>query len=115
MGNISQSLCQELWYHATPDQSLCALINGNVGWLMYLRESGDAGFSSRNPNYSGSADTMIEFVLSNGQQDLYPASWVLPLPVIMQAVTYFQSHGLPAPFITWNNDSGDGKLPGPIA
>lgn len=112
---MSQSLCQELWYQTQPEQSLCALINGDVGLLMYLREPGDAGFSSRNPDYSGPTDATIEFVLSNGQVDCYPASWALPLPLIMQAVAYFQSEGLPAPFIAWHNDSGDGRVPGPMA
>jgi hypothetical protein len=37
---------------------LCALINGELGWLMYLREEGDSGFSSRNPNYDGPADAI---------------------------------------------------------
>jgi hypothetical protein len=33
--------------------SLSALMNTNVGWLMYLRhDDGDTGFSSRNPMYN---------------------------------------------------------------
>nr|WP_185826078.1 Imm1 family immunity protein [Xanthomonas sp. SI] len=111
---MSQDQHQELWYQAAGGQSLCALINGGVGCLMYLREAGDAGFSSRNPDYSGPEDAMIEFILGNGQLDLYPASWTLPLAHVMRAIDYFQSTGLPPPFIAWNNDSDDGSLPGPI-
>jgi hypothetical protein len=34
---------------------LCALMNTNVGWLMYLRhDDGDTGFSSRNLMYDES-------------------------------------------------------------
>ena len=51
---------------------MVALINGEFGWLMYLRYDGDAGFSSRNPSYQGPSDAMIEYFLSNGQLDEYP-------------------------------------------
>lgn len=44
----------EVWLNAD-DQgpALAMLINGERAWLMYLREAGDTGFSSRNPRYSG--------------------------------------------------------------
>jgi hypothetical protein len=45
---------------------LYALINGDLGWLMYLRESGDAGFSSRNPDYSGSTTDNTIITLARG-------------------------------------------------
>jgi hypothetical protein len=48
---------------------LSALFNGNSGWLMYLRESDDAGFSSRNPIYRGEPNATLEYRLSNGQID----------------------------------------------
>ncbi len=51
---------------------MCALINGSLGWLMYLRENGDAGFSSRIPKYTGSSDAKLEYFLSNDQRDEYP-------------------------------------------
>jgi hypothetical protein len=112
---MSQSAYQELWIYGPYQQSLCALINGDVGWLMYLREPGDAGFSSRNPNYNGPEDAFIDYVLSNGQRDQYPASWALPLSIVMRAIEQFQSSGLPPDFIVWHNESGDGFLPGPMA
>jgi hypothetical protein len=89
MGKVSQSRYQELWYQAPPEKSLCVLINGDFGWLMYVREPGDAGLSSRNLDYSGPADATIDFMLSNGQLDCYPASWALPLPLVMKAIAYF--------------------------
>ena len=57
------------------DKSCARAINGDFGWLMYLRGNGDPGFSSRNPNYDGPPDAQIDYELSNGQRDLYPASW----------------------------------------
>ena len=59
-------------YIRSPDPEgpiLCALINGDLGWLMYLRQEGDSGFSSRNPDYDGPADAQIEYRLDNGQHD----------------------------------------------
>jgi len=41
---------------------------------MFLRENGDAGFSSRNSSYSGSPDALIDYYLDNGQHDQYPAA-----------------------------------------
>ena len=29
------------------------------------------------PDYQGKADAMLEYRLSNGQHDVYPASWAL--------------------------------------
>jgi len=37
---------QEIWLEAPDGQLLCALINGNLGWLMYLRQREDPGAKS---------------------------------------------------------------------
>ena len=103
--------------------SLHALLNGKRGWLMYLRHNdGDPGFSSRNPafdasnlppdapasisRFDGTPTLVLEYRLSNGQVDEYPASWVLPEQEIMRALEYFVEHeGNRAPFVTWHDDS----------
>lgn len=103
---------REEWIELSDGQSMCALINGDVGWLMYLRENGDAGFSSRNPDYSGPPDAQIEYELGNGQRDAYPASWALPVQMVRQAMEYFQRENRPPTFITWHNDSDDGSVIG---
>jgi hypothetical protein len=103
--------------------SLCALMNTNVGWLMYLRhDQGDSGFSSRNPMYYES-DTLgglvfdgrygtekhvpvITYRLNNGQEDDFPASWALPESDIMRALEYFvQYEGRRSPFVRWHDDA----------
>jgi hypothetical protein len=94
----------EAWVETPDGQSMYALINGDRGWLMYLRENGDSGFSSRNPNYGGPANAEIEYRLSNGQHDLYPASWALPVAEVRRALEYFESHCQRPPFITWHED-----------
>jgi hypothetical protein len=59
---------------------------------MYLREREDAGLSSRNPDYRGEIDGMLEYRLSNGQHDTYPESWALPESRVIQALEYFVEH-----------------------
>jgi hypothetical protein len=97
----------ELWVTKPDGQALCALINSQTGWLMYLRENGDAGFSSRNPDFRGEEEATIEYVLGNGQHDSYPASWALPLTEVQRAVEHFITHSRPADWVVWHNDSGD--------
>lgn len=72
---------------------------------MYLSAPGDAGFSSRNPAYDGPEDAVVDFVLSNGQRDAYPASWVLPSELIERALDYVRSDGSLPPFVAWHDDS----------
>ena len=101
--------------------SLFALLDRSIGWLMYLRHYGDAGFSSRNTAFDVSAAAqsspasvsrfggglvpVIEYRLSNGQDDRYPASWALPEKEVMRALEYFVEHqGARAPFVVWNDD-----------
>ena len=74
---------REICDEAPDGQSLSALINGDFGWLMYQRGGDDPGFSSRNPNYAGEPDATIEYFLSNGQRDEYPASWALPTSEVL--------------------------------
>jgi hypothetical protein len=107
-GAAPSSNFREVWLESPDGKSLLALINGDVGWLMYLREAGDPGFSSRNPNYDGFEDEMVEYYLNNGQRDLYPRAWAYPTDVIERGLEYFRQHNAPPPFIEWYNDSDDG-------
>jgi hypothetical protein len=95
---------REVWEHKPDGRALCALINGDLGWLMYLREEGDSGFSSRNADYAGAEDATIEYRLSNGQVDEYPASWALPVAIVERALAHFRKTGDRAPFVTWHAD-----------
>jgi hypothetical protein len=95
---------REVWEHKEDGRSLCALIHGDRGWLMYLREPGDPGYCSRDPDYDGAPDAMMDFVLSNGQRDEYPVAWTLPLDVVERALAHFRRTGSRAPFVTWHAD-----------
>jgi hypothetical protein len=86
---------------------MCALINGDTGWLMYLPDDSHAGFSSRNPAYTGPEDETQDYYLSNGQCDEYPLAWALPATELRRAMEHFVVHGEPAPWICWHDDSDE--------
>jgi hypothetical protein len=95
----------EIWINTPDGQSMSALIHGDVGWLMYLREEGDSGFTSRNPEYDGPSTAEIEYELSNGQHDFYPASWAIPIAEVRAALEYFEREHRPPPFVRWIDDA----------
>lgn len=96
---------REMCVSADNGPALSALCNGRIGWLMFLRKSGDAGFSSRNPDYEGDPEAMIEYRLSNGQRDFYPAGWALPEGELLEALEFFVKHGDRPPSVLWHDDS----------
>jgi hypothetical protein len=99
--SLPRSEYREIWENKPDGRAICALIRRDVGWLMYLRETGDSGFHSRNPAYQGSDDDMLDYVLSNGQLDEYPASWALPLETVERALQHFRATGERASFVEW--------------
>lgn len=95
----------EIWMqHAVNWPAICALINGDAAWLMYTRFDGDAGFSTRNPNYSGPPKAVIEYCLANGQRDKYPASWNITMAEAIRALEYFFVEEAMAPWLHWHED-----------
>jgi len=76
---------------------------------MYLRYEGDAGFSSRNPQYKGPENAVLEYWLSNGQRDEYPASRVYSTDKVFEALEWFANTRKTPLSIAWVNDSGDGN------
>jgi hypothetical protein len=108
LARIPETGFAEVWVMHGRFPALCALLNGDRGWLMCLRAEGDAGFSSRNPDYVGPPEAEIEFMLSTGQVDRYPAAWTFPRAEVLAAVRMFaRTRRCPAA-LCWFNDSGDG-------
>ena len=56
------------------------------------------------PDYDGPAEAQIEYRLSNGQHDLYPASWALPVAEVRCALEYFERTHQRPPFVIWHED-----------
>ena len=94
----------ELWLEQLNGAALSVLVNKDNAWLMFLREEGDSGFSSRNPDYIGATNAELDFLLSNGQRDKYPTSWCLPTNKALQAVLHFFEHGEKPEWIQWHED-----------
>jgi hypothetical protein len=105
LGYIGRIQFSEIWiHHAVGWPALCALINGDAAWLMYLRFEGDAGFSTRNPNYAGPPKAVIEYYLANGQHDEYPASWNITTAEAPRALEYFFEQEAMAPWLQWHEE-----------
>lgn len=85
--------------------SLAALIHeGERGWLMYLRWSGDAGFSTRNPEHAGN-DEALEFRLANGQLDRYPAEGCYSAETLRASLVEFLETGERPRGVAWDDEA----------
>ena len=103
--HVRRTQFAEIWMqHARDWPAICALINGEAAWLMYLRYEGDAGFSTRNPKFEGPEKAMIEYYLSNGQRDEYPASWNITTKEAVRALEYFFLKEAMAPWLEWHEE-----------
>jgi hypothetical protein len=87
--------------------TLVMLVNGERAWLMYQRDQeGDLGLSSRNPDYIGPPDALMEFVFEYSQGDEFPIAWTLPVEQAMAACEYFvATQGGRSPEIVWHDDA----------
>lgn len=101
---------KEIWVYSketeSDERAMCGLINGDWGWLNYYSEEGDAGLSSRNPDYTGTDnDNKTMNFMINGELNPYPLSYVLPADEVMKALDYFEKcHEIPT-IITWHDDN----------
>ena len=94
----------DLWFEREDGKILNAFVNGDWTWLMYRRDEDDTGFSSRNPDYTGPEETVLPYILSNGQRDEVPVSWTITTDEAMRAVECFLRTGEKAPWIIWHDD-----------
>jgi len=92
---------KEIWVSPDGRQHMCALINGTVGWIMYISDEYESGLCTHNDTYEGDGDIDIEYFLDNGQRDLYPARWALPVPEVEKALVLFLDSGELDSSLTW--------------
>ena len=83
---------------------LIVLITGDRSFLTFFRYSGDAGFSSRDPAYTGPPTATLDFELSNGQVDQHPLAWTVTTEDALRVVEYAFLHRARAPWIAWHED-----------
>jgi len=101
----------EVWMqHPAGWPAIGALINGQAAWLTFVRHEGDAGFSTRNLQYTGPQKAMIEYYLSNGQRDEYPVAWNITTAEALRALEFFLEEEDMAPWLTWQDESRKPKL-----
>jgi hypothetical protein len=106
LAQLKRTQFSEVWINHTAGwPAICALVNGEAAWLMYLRYKGDAGFSTRNPLYAGPEKAVIEYHLSNGQQDEYPASWNITTTEAIRGLEFFFEKAAMAPWLHWYDDT----------
>lgn len=102
---ISERQFCEVWlYAASGWPAVCALVNGDAAWVMYLRHDGDSGFSTRNPGYAGPKEAVTEYFLSNGQRDEYPDAWNITVREALRALEHFQQTQEMAPWLQWQEE-----------
>lgn len=95
----------EIWVSEGSGPSLCALLNRQCGWLMFLRFEGDTGFSSWQPLRVQSERPEEAFVLWNGQVDTYPSSWTMDRKVVFDALLEFVASGQRPSMVDWHDDT----------
>ena len=111
LAQIGRTQFSEVWMqHSAGWPAIAALINGESAWLTFISHEGDAGFSTRNPKFTGPQKKMIEYYLSNGQRDEYPAAWDITKAEALRALEYFLEEEAMAPWLTWQDDSRKPKL-----
>ena len=111
LAQVRRTQFSEVWLqHADGWPAIGALINGEAAWLTYVRHEGDAGFSTRNPQYSGPAKSQLEYYLANGQRDEYPAAWNITTTEALRALEHFLEEETMAPWLTWEDDRPKPKL-----
>jgi hypothetical protein len=100
----SKQKYREIWVSYDENQHMCALINNNIGWVMYVSDECEAGLCTRNMEYKGNFDDEIEYVLDNGQEDLYPVRWAIGVTEIYTALATFIETGVLDNSLTWIED-----------
>jgi hypothetical protein len=98
----------ELWVERESAR-MCVLLSSGRALLLFMRHSGDPGFSSRNPAFDPQTKSVHRFRLSNGQVDEYPVAWTYSSDDAFRALQEFAASGRVPDDMAWHNDSEDGQ------
>lgn len=91
----------ELWISAPGGQSISMLRNGRKAWLMYLRYEGDSGSVTLGAHRG---DGTCVYTLANGQIDVYPLSWCIPIDQCYKAIAhFFRNEGARYDLVAWQD------------
>jgi hypothetical protein len=86
-------------------ESISMLTNGNIAWLMYIKNEDEECYSTRNSNIDENVETQIDFILSNGQKDFYPKHWTIAKEEALEAIEFFITYGGRSSKVKWQNDN----------
>ncbi len=89
----------EIWATQSDCSSLCLLTNSSRAFVLYLRYPGDSGLIATTNDQV--TNTMIEFKLSNGQLDEYPARWTVPVHDALKILTSFIQDNNLLSYVNW--------------
>ncbi len=102
LGDFSASQYLEVW--VTRDgESMCMLANGDRAWLMYLKNIDEECFTTRSDDIVDQNE-YLDFRLSNGQADEYPAYWTVKLAHATNGIAHFFDQGGRTTSLTWHDD-----------
>jgi hypothetical protein len=91
----------ELWLNSKDGSALCMLRHAEAACLLYLRHEADSGCTSIGNSKERGA---VQYRLSNGQLDEYPASWCVDVEDCYKALAYFfVNEGLRPDWIKWQD------------
>lgn len=105
LASLQASQFGEVWLSGHGDSSLCLLKTSDRALLMFLRDPGDVGFTSRADDAFSTCTSDLEFELSNGQRDSHPAAWTVPFTAAAQALEFYFTNGERAVHIRWHDDN----------
>lgn len=92
----------EYFLNNPEDKGLLLLMNKTHTLAIYLRYSGDSGFTAINPR--GDASQLQGFILSNGQKDEYPTTTLIGNKEAFDVMRYFLLTGERYPGVEWQEE-----------
>jgi len=94
---------EEFWLVHPSGPRICMLRNRGRALLMFQAGDDDTGLVARSRG-EPPAVGVVEFTLSNGQRDEYPAAWTVSAEEAVAALDYFFATVATTPSLEWRDD-----------
>jgi hypothetical protein len=94
----------EIWLRVGNTLALAMFVNGTSAWLMFLLNQDEECYHTSNPEFEGDAASTIDYYLSNGQHDIYPAAWAIGTDAAMLGMKHFFGTGRRSSGLSWVRD-----------
>ena len=100
---IAREEFAEVWLTVDGGPGFALLKSGDRALCLFVRSIGDAGFTSRQCRGERRRGE-LEFRLTGGKVDHYPASWSVPFFRALRAADQFLRTGERPGFLRWHED-----------